>query len=119
MPPSERATLRSGNFRSTFDHTRSAAACTMFIGVRVIRQSIGASSEVMTSADDEPMCIQSTTSSSLHAFQTGSQWSEWMLGHPSFDGFSEKVTAWAPLAAVRRISAAITSGPRWPGSGTG
>ena len=73
MPPSERATLRSGNLRSTGDHTRSAAACTMFIGVRVIRQSIGASAEVMTMSEDEPMCMHTTTASSLQACQKGSQ----------------------------------------------
>ena len=49
MPPSDSAIFRSGNFRSTGDHTRSAAACTMFIGVSVIRQSIGASGAVITS----------------------------------------------------------------------
>ena len=49
MPPSESATFRSGNFRSISDHTRSVAACTMLIGDSVIRQSIGASSDVMTS----------------------------------------------------------------------
>ena len=73
MPPSDRATLRSGNLRRTGDHTRSAAAWTMFIGVRVIRQSIGASGEVITTSDDDPMCMQTTTASSLHAFQNGSQ----------------------------------------------
>ena len=41
-----------------------------------------------------------------------------MLGHPSFDGFSEKVTA-APLAAVRRTSAASTSGSQMAGSEQG
>src|SRR5665213_1042172 len=89
MPPSDRATFRSGNLRSTGDHTRSVAAWTMFMGWSVIRQSIGASSEVMTRADEEPMCMQTTTASSLHAFHTGSQWSEWMEGQPNLDGFSE------------------------------
>src|SRR5215210_1272725 len=97
MPPSDRAILRSGNLRRTGDHTRSAAACTMFIGVSVMRQSMGASGAVMTSWEDDPMWRQTTTCSSLHAVQNGSQWSEWKLGHPSFEGFSENVTAWAPL----------------------
>src|ERR1019366_9575775 len=119
MPPSESATFRSGNDRSTGDHTRSVAAWTMFIGWRVIRQSIGASEEVITRADEDPMCMHTTTSSSLHAFHTGFQWSEWMDGQPSFDGFSEKVTAWAPLAAVRRISAAMISGSQTAGIGQG
>jgi hypothetical protein len=91
----------------------------MLIGVRVIRQSIGASGAVMTSSDDDPMCMHTTTPSSLHAVQNGSQWSECRLGQPSFDGFSENVTAWAPLAAVRRISAASTSGSQMAGSTQG
>src|SRR6516225_7395820 len=102
MPPSERAILRSGNLRSTGDQMRSVAACTMLIGVSVMRQSIGASGDVITSDEDDPMCMHTTTPSSLHAVQNGSQWSECRLGQPSFEGFSENVTACAPLAAVRR-----------------
>ncbi len=73
----------------------------------------------MTISEDEPMCMHTTTASSLHAFQNGSQWSEWTLGQPSLDGFSEKVTAWAPLAAVRLTSAARTSGSQMAGRGQG
>ena len=91
----------------------------MLIGVSVMRQSIGASGDVITSCEDEPMCRQTTTPSSLHACQNGSQWSEWKLGQPSFDGFSENVTACAPFAAVRRTSAASTSGSQMAGSGHG
>ena len=91
----------------------------MFIGVRVISTSMGASGEVITNSEDDPMCMHTTTASSLQAVQNGSQWSECTLGHPSFDGFSEKVTAWAPLAAVRRTSAASTSGSQIAGSGQG
>ena len=43
MPPSLNAYLRRGNFCGTFDHTKSAAACTMLIGESVISTSIGAS----------------------------------------------------------------------------
>src|SRR4051794_40431861 len=116
MPPSDSATLRFGNLRNRFDQMRSAAACTMLIGVSVMRQSIGASGAVMTNDDDDPMCMHTTTSSSLHAAQNGSQWSEWMLGQPSFDGFSEKVTACAPLRAVRRTSSASTCGSQIAGN---
>src|SRR5271154_7306246 len=110
IPPSESATRTSGNRRNTEDQIRSVAACTMLSGVSVMRQSIGASGDVTTICEDEPMCMQATTPSSLQAFQKGSQWSECRLGQPNFDGFSEKVTACAPLAAVRRTSAASTSG---------
>jgi hypothetical protein len=65
----------------------------MFMGDRVISTSKGESGEGMTISDDEPMCMQTTVPASEQAFQKGSQWSLWTLGHPSFDGFSEKVTA--------------------------
>jgi len=49
----------SGYERSTGDHTRSAAACTMLIGVRVMRQSIGASGAVMGMANLVPrLCVE-------------------------------------------------------------
>src|ERR1700722_11686263 len=119
MPPSERATRTSGNRRNTEDQIRSVAACTMLSGVNVIRQSMGASGDVTTICEDEPMCMHATTPSSLQALQNGSQWSECRLGQPSFDGFSEKVTAWAPFAAVRRTSAARTSGSQIAGRESG
>ena len=43
------------------------------------------------------------------AAKRGSQALEWMLGIPSASGFSEKVTAWQPLAARRLISLAASS----------
>src|SRR3954468_1761684 len=119
MPPSDNAIFRSGNDRNIGDQTRSVAACTMLIGVSVIRQSIGASGEVMTSSDDDPMCRQTTTPSSLHACQKGFQWSVWKLGQPSFDGFSEKVTACDPMRAVRRTSSASTCGSQIAGNEQG
>ena len=57
MPPSDRAIRTSGNLRKMGDQIRSVAAWTMLIGVRVMRQSIGASSEVITICEDEPMCM--------------------------------------------------------------
>ena len=60
MPPSDSAILMSGNSLSTRLHTRSAAACTMFIGCKVINTSIGASGVVIANFDDEPMCMQMT-----------------------------------------------------------
>src|SRR5580692_6073135 len=119
MPPSDSAKRMSGNLWKTGDQMRSVAAWTMLIGDSVIRQSIGASSEVIANCDDDPMCMHATTPSSLQAFQKGSQWSECTLGQPSLEGFSEKVTACAPLAAVRRTSAARTSGSQIAGSASG
>ena len=80
---------------------------------------MGASGDVTTICEDDPMCMQTTTPSSLQASHKGSQWSECRLGQPSFEGFSEKVTAWAPLAAVRRTSAAMTSGSQIAGRASG
>ncbi|MEZ5136566.1 MAG: hypothetical protein R2699_16335 [Acidimicrobiales bacterium] len=87
----------------------------MFIGCRLIITLIGASIEVITSSDDDPMCRHTTMPSSEHAFQNGSQCSLCRLGQPSFSGFSEKVTARQPLAATRRISSAQTSGSHGAG----
>jgi hypothetical protein len=80
----------------------------MLMGCRVISTSIGASAAVTTSCDDDPMCRHTIVPSSEHASQNGSQWSLWKLGSFSFSGFSEKLTAWHPLAATRRTSAAIS-----------
>src|SRR4051794_12917674 len=101
MPPSDSATLSVGNFRSTGDQRRSAAAWTMFTGCNVISTSTGASGAVITSDDDEPMCMQTMVPSSEHAAQNGSQWASWKLGSLSLAGFSENDTAWHPLAATR------------------
>src|SRR5215211_7425892 len=119
MPPSDSAIVRSGKFLITRDHRTSAAACTMFMGCRVIMTSMGASTDVITSADEEPMCRQTTVPSSEHAFQNGSQYSEWKLGCPSFSGFSEKVTAWHPFLATRRTSSAMRLGSQMGGSDSG
>src|SRR5579872_4896990 len=102
MPPSDRARRRVGNSRSTGENSRSAAHWTMFMGDRVMRTSKGESGEGTTISEDEPMCMHTTVPSSAQAVQKGSQWSLWKLGQPSLDGFSEKVTAWQPLAATRR-----------------
>ena len=61
------------------------------------------------------MCMHTTVSVSTHACQTGSQWSVENDGKPSGTGFSGKVTARAPRAALRRISSPIATGSQsWP-----
>src|SRR5436190_20619889 len=109
MPPSLSAYLSFGYFTGTFDHTKSAAACTMFIGDNVMSTSIGASSEVITIFDEEPMCTFTTVPSSSHVAKNLSQCPEWMLGCPRCTGFSENVTAKQPFSATRRTSSAILS----------
>ena len=80
MPPSHSAIFRSGKFLITRDHSRSAAACTMFIGCSVIITSGGASTAGTTSRPDEPMCMFSTVPTSHSARHSGSQCSAWKLG---------------------------------------
>ena len=63
--------------------------------------------------------MHTTMSSSAQAVQNGSQWSLWKDGHPSLAGFSEKVTAWHPLAAIRWTSAAPSSGSHITGRESG
>ncbi len=53
--------------------TKSAAACTMFIGCSVINTSTGTSGVVMASFDEEPMCMQMTVPRSSAARRNGSQ----------------------------------------------
>ena len=62
------------------------------------------------SLDDEPMCRHTTSPVSATAAHSGSQWSVNTDGSPSEVGFSEKATARAPIAAVRRTSSAAAAG---------
>src|SRR5271167_2461045 len=103
MPPSDSAKCRSLYLRRMGDQTRSAAAWTMLMGCKEIITSIGASTEVMRICEDDPRCMHTTVPSSAHAAQKGSQCSLCSDGHPSFSGFSEKVTAWQPFLATRWI----------------
>ena len=115
MPPSERAKCRSLYLRRIGDQIRSAAACTMLMGCRLIITSIGASTEVIRICEDEPRCMQTTVPSSAQAVQKGSQCSLCSDGQPSFSGFSEKVTAWQPFLATRCTSSAPSSGSQMTG----
>src|SRR5689334_17521194 len=119
MPPSLNAYLSFGYLTGTFDHTKSAAACTMFIGDNVMSTSIGASSAVITIFDEEPMCTFTTVPSSSQVAKNLSQCPEWMLGCPRCTGFSENVTAKQPLSATRRTSADILSTSHIIGSASG
>ncbi len=53
---------------------------------------------------------------SAHAAQNGSHCSSCSDAKPSAYGFIENVTAWHPLAATRRISAAASTGSHIIGS---
>src|SRR5256885_12542669 len=108
-----------GYLRSTCDHTRSVPAVMAFSGVIVIMQSMGAPGSIGRIVDDDPMWRQMTVPSSAQARKNGSQWSPKMLGHPSRWGISENVTAWQPLAAMRRTSLPISSGSQMGGIDSG
>ena len=78
------------------------------VGCRFIIVVKGASSDVIFTFDEEPMCRQTTVDVSSQARQNGSQCSEWKLGTsnprnglPSLGGFSENDTARTPRAALR------------------
>ena len=101
------------------ENSTSAAACTMFIGCRLMSTSIGASGAVIASFPDEPMCMHTTVPSSLHACHNGSQWSVCRLGRPSGTGFSGNVIAWQPFFATRRTSSAIACGSQIGGIASG
>src|SRR4051794_12128300 len=82
-----------------------------FCDVRTPLTVKGASGDVVGIDDDEPMCMHRTVPVSAQASKTGSQWFDlwWIDGSPRGWGFSGKVTATAPLAAQRRISAAAAA----------
>src|SRR3954470_15903633 len=69
----------------------------------------GASVEDMAARDEEPRWQHSTVPVSLQAAKSGSHAPEWIDGMSRASGFSENVTAWQPLAARRRSSAAALS----------
>ena len=71
----------------------------------------GASGDVAGIFDDDPMCMQTTVSVSSQAAKNGSQYRpcRGSTAGPSGYGFSVKATAWPPLAAQRRTSAAARS----------
>src|SRR5438309_11702896 len=115
MLPSDRANFRSGNLRSTLDHSRSVAADIEFSGVMVMRTSKGGPSLRPSMVDDEPMWRQITMPSSWQAAKNGSQWSPKIAGQPRALGSSENVTAWQPFLATRWTSSAISWGSQMGG----
>src|SRR5271166_11274 len=106
VPPSDNATLRSGYCLIGLDHSRSAAACTMFIGCSVIITSIGASGEVIANRPEDPICTFITVLVSHSACHNGFQYSSWKLGYPIAAGFSVNVSACTPFLDTRRTSSA-------------
>src|SRR6185437_10259295 len=104
MSPSDRQMRRFLNFDQKSAHSSSARAVTDITGVNVSITVAGESVMVGGIRDDDPICTQRTVPSSSQAAKSGSQAPEWTLGIPSASGFSEKATAWHPLAARRCTS---------------
>src|SRR5262249_33107661 len=91
----------------------------MFIGCKVIMVSTGASIEVITTCEDEPMCRHTMVFSSLHGCQNGAQWALCRDAEPSGSGCAENVPAWHAFRAPRRTSSAIRSGLQIGGNASG
>src|SRR5262249_12704761 len=80
VPPSESAIFRSGKSLMGRDHSRSAAAETMFIGCSVINTSGGESIAGIESVPDDPMWMDITLWVSHRAHHGGFEWGWWKLG---------------------------------------
>src|SRR5262252_4037580 len=74
VPPSDSAIFRSGNSLMGRDHSRSAAADTMFMGCRVIITSGGESTAGIDRRPDDPMWTDSTVFVSHSAHHSGFQY---------------------------------------------
>src|SRR6516165_8672360 len=99
----------SGNRSRLRENTQSHNEPSAFWALSDIDTASGASSDVVGIDDDDPMCMVTTVSVSLHASHSGSHDPLWSDGKPSFAGFSVKAMAWLPFAAQRRTSAAARS----------
>ena len=110
MPPSENATLISGNRVGMPAHNQSAAVTSAFTGKSDVYSSSGAPGERAAVQLDEPLWRHTTVSVSSQARRNGSQWVVCMDGSPRSTGFSGKLTALKPRSALARTSAAATSG---------
>src|ERR1700742_4459391 len=111
MPPSESAILRSGNLWNTGDSSSSAVALIEFrpnSEIATVKLVVIASGEAC-GEPPEPKCSDSGTFASTAAANTGSQWSVCQDGRPMRSGSSGNVMDFAPLAAVRLISATVCS----------
>src|SRR5207237_8810634 len=110
MSPSVRENFRFGKRPQMSAHTRSPSVEIAMADDSIIFTLAGASFDVCDDRDDEPMWQHSTVPSSEQAPNSGPQYPEWIDGMSRASGFSEKVTAWHPLAARRRPSPADRSG---------
>src|SRR5215471_6001513 len=100
--PSEYASLSFGNLMSLPENSQSASDAMELLNASVPPTPPGASGDAAGFVDDDPMCMHSVTPVSLHAENTGFQWSVWMLGRPRCVGISLKQNARTPRSALRR-----------------
>ena len=91
-------------------HSQSAAASIPCTGNNVVLCSRGDSGEVGGAICPDPVWTQTTVSVSSHARSSGSQWSVCTDGSPRLFMLSGNVIALKPRSALRRTSAAATSG---------
>src|SRR5437762_10222586 len=109
MSPSVSEKRRPGNRSQNSAQSRSTRVKIDIVEERFILTLGGASLAAGAERDDDPTWQHSTVPTSQHAANSGSQAPEWIDGICSASGFSENVTAWQPLAASRRTSAAAFS----------
>src|SRR3954465_452937 len=85
-PPSESTARRRGK-RSKMPLKIQSAKATMELAPKSATvMEGGASLELVSNCDDEPMCMHTGRSCSCTAAHSGSQWSEWTDGSPSTAG---------------------------------
>src|SRR6476619_2032987 len=104
--------VRFGKRSNTPDINQSVSDIAAFMYVSVEPTAAGASGEVDGIFDDDPMCMHTAVLVSSHAARNGSQKPSLSCteGNPRNGGISENVTAWQPFAALRRTSAAASTG---------
>src|SRR3954470_2123835 len=110
IPPSENAILSFGKRVGTCAQSQSAAVTSALTGKRLVYNASGAPGDRAAVHDDEPLCRQTTVSVSSHARSNGSQCGSIIGGSFRSTGFSGKLTALNPRAALAYTSSAATFG---------
>src|SRR5947208_412009 len=102
--------LRWGWRSSTPENSQSVRPMADVMNTSVPMTAGGASADVVTKYEPEPMCIQITVAVSSHAAKYGSQNlpGSWIDGSPSFVGSSVNATALTPREALRLTSSAAS-----------
>src|SRR5215211_7999893 len=103
MLPSESAIFSPGMRSKQSENSHASIVPAARTAPKVRFASPGASDEITGIVDDDPTCMETTSSRSCAAASTGSQYrlGSWIVGSPSGSGFSENATDVAPFDAQR------------------